>query len=69
MPQTVERVALEPERVVTRRRPEHVEPSYEDEPDFVEELKKIGRAFKQETGLTADQAAAHILSEIRRRRR
>ncbi len=68
MPATAERTAPELKRVVARRRPEHIEPSYEDEPDPVEELKKIGRAFKQETGLTADQAAEHILSDIRRRR-
>jgi len=35
------------------------------EPDPVEELCRIGDAYKQATGLTADEAIARILSKVR----
>ena len=35
------------------------------EPDPVEELCRIGDAYKQATGLTADEAIARILSRAR----
>jgi len=37
------------------------------EPDPVEELCRIGDAYKQATGLTADEAIARILSKVRSR--
>jgi len=35
------------------------------EPDPVEELCRIGDAYKQATGLTADEAIARVLSKVR----
>jgi hypothetical protein len=37
------------------------------EPDPIEELCRIGDAYKQATGLTADDAIVRILSKVRSR--